>query len=71
MTYSMSLQQQRKILTITYDYIINQKDLPDLQFNELIRLWILENEILEAKESKLEHLFIEQKTTNNFAQIAM
>jgi len=67
----MSLKQQRKILTITYDYIINQKELPDIEFNELMRLWILENEILEAKERTLECRFLKYTTTNKYSQIAL
>ncbi|NJB82762.1 hypothetical protein [Wenyingzhuangia aestuarii] len=66
----LSLHQQRKKLNSIYDNIINQRELPEQEFDELMRLWISENEKLEEKETQFECYFSTLQTTNNYVQMA-
>lgn len=65
MPKQLSLHQQRKKLNNIYNVIIKRKDLPEHEFDHLMRLWIAENEQLEEKEQLFEMNFIHQKNVKN------
>ncbi|NIJ45258.1 hypothetical protein FHR24_001697 [Wenyingzhuangia heitensis] len=64
MKTELTLHQQRKNLNRIYDKIINQKELPEQEFDELMGLWISKNEKLEEKEHFFEISFFPLKNNN-------
>ncbi|MDO3694889.1 hypothetical protein QVZ41_08535 [Wenyingzhuangia sp. chi5] len=71
MTNELSLHEQRKKLNNIYNTIIKRKDLPEFEFDHLMRLWILENEKLEEKEQVFEMKFLHQTNIQNYANVAI
>ncbi|ANW96062.1 hypothetical protein AXE80_07130 [Wenyingzhuangia fucanilytica] len=71
MSKQLSLHEQRKKLNNIYNNIIKRKDLPELEFDHLMRLWISENEKLEKKEQVFEVNFLHQTSLKNYANVAV
>ena len=71
MSTELTLHQQRKKLNRIYDNIINLKELPEQEFDELMSLWICENEKLEKKENQFEFQFSSVQTHHNYVQMAV
>lgn len=73
MPKQLNLYEQRKKLNNIYNNIIKRKDLPECEFDHLMRLWIIENEKLEEKELLLEINFLHQKNIktniNNYLSV--
>jgi hypothetical protein len=66
MNKQLSLHEQRKRLNDIFNSIIKSKDLPEYEFDHLMRLWIDENEELEKKEIQFEQNFILQKNRKSY-----
>ncbi|MGY5353680.1 hypothetical protein [Wenyingzhuangia sp. IMCC45467] len=71
MKNTTSLHEQRKKLNTIFNIIIKRKDLPENEFDHLMRLWILENEKLEEKEQMFEMIFLQKTNIQNYASTAI
>ncbi len=65
---TLSLHEQRKKLNHLFDLLINNRTLPEKDFDNAMQQWIYANKKLETKEEKAE--FTNTYTKSTWNQIA-
>lgn len=59
MSQIINIQKERKKLNAIYRAIIKNKNLPNDDFDFIMKLWVVKNEKLEAKEQKLSSTYVQ------------